>query len=43
VEEAHKELEEESFANWDAFFSYERESLRRWTPAVAEAHEGRDA
>jgi len=39
VEEAHKELEEESFANWEAFFSYERESLRRWTPAVAEAHE----
>jgi pimeloyl-ACP methyl ester carboxylesterase len=39
VEEAHKELEEESFASWEAFFTYERESLRRWTPAVAEAHE----
>jgi len=39
VEEAHKDLEEESFAGWEAFFAYERESLRRWTPAVAEAHE----
>jgi pimeloyl-ACP methyl ester carboxylesterase len=39
VAEAHQELEEESFATWDAFFVYERESLRRWTPAVAEAHE----
>ena len=39
VEEAHKELEDESFASWEAFFTYERESLRRWTPAVAEAHE----
>jgi pimeloyl-ACP methyl ester carboxylesterase len=39
VEEAHKELEEESFASWEAFFTYERESLRRWTPAVADAHE----
>jgi hypothetical protein len=26
VEEAHKELEEESFASWEAFFTYERES-----------------
>jgi len=39
VEEARKELEEESFASWEEFFDYERESLRRWTPAVAEAHE----
>lgn len=39
VEEAREELEEESFASWEAFFAYERESLRRWTPAVAEAHE----
>jgi len=39
VEEARKELEEESFATWEAFFAFERESLRRWTPAVAEAHE----
>ena len=39
MEEARKELEEESFASWEAFFAYERASLRRWTPAVAEAHE----
>jgi pimeloyl-ACP methyl ester carboxylesterase len=39
VEEARKELEEESFSSWEAYFAYERESLRRWTPAVAEAHE----
>jgi pimeloyl-ACP methyl ester carboxylesterase len=39
MEEAQKELEDESFASWEAFFAYERESLRRWTPAVAEAHE----
>jgi len=39
VDEAREELEEDSFASWDAFFAYERESLRRWTPAVAEAHE----
>lgn len=36
--EARKEREEESFPSWDAFFDYERDSLGRWTPAVAEAH-----
>lgn len=39
MEEAQKEFEDESFASWEAFFAYERESLRRWTLAVAEAHE----
>ena len=39
TEEAQEELEEDSFSTWEAFFAYERESLRRWTPAVAEAHE----
>ena len=39
VEEARKELEKESFESWEAFFDYERESLGRWTPAVADAHE----
>jgi pimeloyl-ACP methyl ester carboxylesterase len=39
VAEAQKESGEESFATWEAFFAYERESLRRWSPAVAEAHE----
>jgi pimeloyl-ACP methyl ester carboxylesterase len=39
MREAEKELEEDSFPSWEAFFAYERESLRRWTPAVAEAHE----
>ncbi len=38
VAEAREEREAETFASWDAFFDYERESLRRWTPAVADAH-----
>ena len=38
MKEAEKEFEEDSFASWEAFFTYERESLRRWTPTVAEAH-----
>jgi pimeloyl-ACP methyl ester carboxylesterase len=35
---ARAEREEESFPSWDAFFAYEREALKRWTPAVEEAH-----
>jgi pimeloyl-ACP methyl ester carboxylesterase len=38
VEEARAEREEETFDSWDAYFAYERESLRRWTPALEEAH-----
>jgi pimeloyl-ACP methyl ester carboxylesterase len=38
IEEARLEVEEDSFESWDAYFAYERESLRRWTPALEEAH-----
>ena len=38
IDQARAEVEEDSFASWDAFFAYEREALRRWTPAVEEAH-----
>jgi pimeloyl-ACP methyl ester carboxylesterase len=38
IVEARRERQEESFPSWDAFFEYERNSLGRWTPAVAEAH-----
>ena len=37
-EEARAEREEETFPSWEAFFAFERESLRRWTDAVEEAH-----
>ena len=38
IEEARLEVEDDSFETWDAYFAYERESLRRWTPALEEAH-----
>lgn len=38
VAQARREREAETFASWDAFFDYERESLGRWTTAVAAAH-----
>jgi pimeloyl-ACP methyl ester carboxylesterase len=38
IEEARVEAEEESFESWDAYFAYERESLRRWTPPLEESH-----
>jgi pimeloyl-ACP methyl ester carboxylesterase len=38
VAEARREREEETFESWAAFFAYERESLRRWSPALEEAH-----
>ncbi len=38
IAEAHQETDEDSFASWDAYFAFERDSLRRWTPALAEAH-----
>jgi pimeloyl-ACP methyl ester carboxylesterase len=36
--DARLETEEDSFASWDAYFAFERESLGRWTPALAETH-----
>ena len=36
--EARAEREEETFESWDAFVASERESLRRWTPELEEAH-----
>ena len=38
IEEARAEREEETFAGWEDYFAYERASLRRWTPALEEAH-----
>jgi pimeloyl-ACP methyl ester carboxylesterase len=38
VAEARQEIEEDSFASWDAYFAFERESLKRWTPALEAAH-----
>ncbi len=38
IAEAYQETEEDSFASWDAYFGFERDSLRRWTPALADAH-----
>jgi len=38
IEEARAEREEETFDSWEAYFAYERESLRRWTPALEAAH-----
>jgi len=38
IAEAQVEREEDTFNGWDAFFAFEAESLRRWTPALEEAH-----
>jgi pimeloyl-ACP methyl ester carboxylesterase len=38
IAEARAEREEETFPDWESFFAFERESLRRWTPALEEAH-----
>jgi pimeloyl-ACP methyl ester carboxylesterase len=38
IEEARVEREDETFETWDAFLVSEAESLRRWTPALEEAH-----
>ena len=38
VAEAQTEREDETFESWEAFFAFEAESLRRWTPALEEAH-----
>jgi pimeloyl-ACP methyl ester carboxylesterase len=38
IAEARAEREDETFDGWEAYFTYERESLRRWTPELEEAH-----
>ena len=38
IAQARRGFDKDSFASWDAYFDFERESLRRWTPALAEAH-----
>ena len=38
IAEARAEREDETFESWDAYLAYERESLRRWTPELEEAH-----
>ena len=38
IEEARAEREGETFAGWDAFIGFESKALRRWTPALEEAH-----
>jgi pimeloyl-ACP methyl ester carboxylesterase len=38
IKEAKAEVEEDSFESWDEYFAYERESLRRWTPALEDVH-----
>jgi pimeloyl-ACP methyl ester carboxylesterase len=38
IDAARAELEEESFASWDDFLAFERESLGRWTPPLVDAH-----
>jgi pimeloyl-ACP methyl ester carboxylesterase len=38
IEEARAEAEEETFASWEDYFAFERESLRRWTPSLEAAH-----
>lgn len=38
IAEARREVEEDSFASWNAYFAYQRKVLRRWTPALADAH-----
>lgn len=38
IAEAQAEREEDTFDSWDAFFAFEAESLRRWTPALEQAH-----
>ena len=38
VAAAREKAQEDSFATWDAYFAAESAALRRWTPALAEAH-----
>jgi pimeloyl-ACP methyl ester carboxylesterase len=38
IADARRETEEDSFASWEEYFACQRDSLRRWTPALAESH-----
>ena len=38
IAEARAERKDETFDSWDAYLAFERETLRRWTPALEEAH-----
>jgi pimeloyl-ACP methyl ester carboxylesterase len=38
VAQARRGAERDSFTSWDAYFASQREELRRWTPALADAH-----
>jgi pimeloyl-ACP methyl ester carboxylesterase len=39
IAEARRERkEEETFTSWDVYFAFERDSLKRWTPALVESH-----
>jgi pimeloyl-ACP methyl ester carboxylesterase len=38
VAAARRGAEKDSFASWEAYFALQGEELRRWTPALAEAH-----
>jgi pimeloyl-ACP methyl ester carboxylesterase len=38
IAEARAEREDDTFESWDAYLDSERESLRRWSPELEEAH-----
>ena len=38
IADAGRESDAAPFASWDAYFAAERQALRRWTPALEEAH-----
>lgn len=38
IADARRDAENDSFPSWDAYFASESTSLRRWTPALEEAH-----
>ena len=39
VADARQEIEEDSFASWDAYCAFESEALKRWTTALEAAHQ----
>lgn len=38
IAEARAEREDETFDGWEEYLAFERESLRRWTPALEQSH-----
>ena len=38
VADAHREAEDDAFPSWESYFTSERASLGRWTPALEAAH-----